>query len=70
MKLLLGRSVVETDHIQYAIEQSNMVILRFVSGDTLEVYCGVEDHNLPYFNAATKLTPAELNTVILKSGSE
>ena len=47
-----------------------MVILRFVSGDTLEVYCGVEDDNLRHFNAATKLTPAELNIVILKSGSE
>ena len=70
MKLLLGRSVVETDHIQYALEQPNMVILKFVSGDTLEVYCGVEDDNLQHFNAATKLTPAELNTVILKSGSE
>ena len=70
MKLLLGKSVVETDHIQYALEQSNLVILRFVSGDTLEVYCGVEDDNLRHFNAATQLTPAELNTVILKSGSE
>ena len=70
MKLLLGRSVVETDHIQYALEHSNLVIFRFVSGDTLEVYCGVDNENLRHFNAATKLTPAELNTVILKSGSE
>ena len=70
MKLLLGRSVVETDHIQYALEQSNLVIFRFISGDTLEVYCGVDDENLRHFNAATKLTAAELNIVILKSGSE
>ena len=70
MKYQLGRSVVETNHIQHALEQSNRVILTFVSGDTLEVYCDIEDENLGNFDAATQLTPVELNRTILKPGTQ
>ena len=70
MKFQLGRYVVETNHIQYALEESNSVILTFVSGDTLEVYCGIEAENLCNFHAATQLTPAELNRAILQPVSQ
>ena len=51
MKLLIGKVLVETDYIETAERlTAHTVRLNFVSGDTLEVICGLKSTHLAVWN--------------------
>ena len=59
MKLRLGRTLIETDHIERVIETAgNTVLIHFVSGKEIQVYCSVLAPEM--YEASWERTPQSL----------